>query len=90
MQIGRIVGCTRVLGVSQGYIGLPIRDTQLKDRTDGLLTPAMESAWLLGSDEIEALVAGAPLILRVLGNSHPPVHLRVDKLRQEEPPGKWE
>lgn len=90
MQIGRIVGCTRVLGVSQGYIGLPVKDIVLLDKTDGLKTPAMESAWLLGQDEVDALISGAPLILRVLGNSHPPVHMRVDKLRSEGQPGKWE
>ena len=26
MEIGRILGATRVLGKSQGYLGLPIRD----------------------------------------------------------------
>lgn len=26
MQIGRVEGCTRVLGKSQGYLGLPVRD----------------------------------------------------------------
>lgn len=79
MQIGRIQGTTRVIGKSQGYIGLPLRDIALKDPTDGKITPAMESAWLLAPDEMQALIDGRPLILRVLGTGHPPVNMYVDR-----------
>lgn len=75
MQIGRISGCTRVLGQSQGYLGLPLRDVVTTCTVNGPETPAMETAWLPTPDDIEAIVAGAPIILRVLGTSHPPVML---------------
>ncbi|MBA9070250.1 hypothetical protein FHR71_004016 [Methylobacterium sp. RAS18] len=46
MQIGRIEGCTRVLGKSQGYLGLPIRDEVITCTVGGPKTPAMTTAWL--------------------------------------------
>lgn len=75
MQIGRISGCTRVLGKAQGYLGLPLRDIVINDTVNGPATPAMETAWLPTPDEITAINAGAPVILRVLGTGHPPVML---------------
>lgn len=75
MQIGRIAGCTRVIGQSQGYLGLPLRDIIIDDTVNGPGTPAMETAWLPTPAEIAAINAGAPIILRVLGASHPPVML---------------
>ncbi|TPN79994.1 hypothetical protein [Mesorhizobium sp. B1-1-2] len=75
MQIGRIEGCTRVIGKSQGYIGLPLRDILINDSVSGPDTPAMETAWFPTPDEIAAINAGAPVILRVLGTGHPPVML---------------
>ena len=77
MQIGRIEGATRVLGQSQGYLGLPLRDVVVNSTVDGPQTPAMETAWLPTPDEIVAIVAGAPVILCVLGTAHPPVMLSV-------------
>ncbi len=73
MQIGHIVGCTRELGKSQGYLGLPLRDILIDCTVNGPDTPAMETAWLPTPDEIAAIVAGAPVILRVVGIWHPPV-----------------
>lgn len=77
MQIGRIQGWTRELGKGQGYIGLPLRDVIISCSVGGPGTPAMETAWLPTPDEIAAIVAGAPIILRVLGTAHPPVMLTV-------------
>lgn len=77
MQIGRIEGCTRVLGKSQGYLGLPLKDVLISSTVDGPGTPAMETAWLPTPDEIARIVCGAPIILRVLGTQHPPVMLEV-------------
>lgn len=73
MEIGRIQGCTRVIGRSQGYYGLPLRDIVINDTVTGPETPAMETAWLPTPKELEALNAGAPIILRVIGSGHPPV-----------------
>jgi len=73
MQIGMIAGHTRILGKSQGYYGLPIRDCVINEAVTGPDTPAMESAWHPTPREIEAIIAGAPIILRLLGRVHPPV-----------------
>lgn len=77
MQIGRIEGCTRVLGKSQGYLGLPLRDILLHDMVNGPGTPAMQTVWEPTPDEIAAIVAGAPVVLTVLGTAHPPVMVGV-------------
>ena len=79
MQIGMIEGATLVIGKSQGYIGLPLKDTLYADGT-----PAMESAWFPTPKEIEALAAGAPVILEVLGHGHPPVKLSVGNPPKEQ------
>jgi hypothetical protein len=76
MQIGRIEGATRVLGQSQGYLGLPVRDEMIECDVGGF-TPAMTTAWLPTQEEIDAIVAGAPIYLRILGTGHPPVMLMV-------------
>lgn len=77
MQIGMIEGMTRVLGKSQGYLGLPLRDIVIDSTVTGPDTPAMETAWFPTPDEIAAINAGASIILRVLGRAHPPVMLMV-------------
>lgn len=80
MEIGRIQGTTRVLGKSQGYLGLPIRDVLLNDSVNGPQTPAMQTAWFPSPDELDALKSGAPLILTILGSGHPPVMLGVGEV----------
>ncbi|CZT36166.1 hypothetical protein [Rhizobium sp. 9140] len=77
MEIAIIDGCTRTIGESQGYIGLPLRDIILNDTVNGPGTPAMESAWTASPLELEMLNAGAPVILCVLGKQHPPVMLSI-------------
>jgi hypothetical protein len=80
MQIGRIQGCTRVLGKSQGYLGLPLRDVIINDSVTGPKTPAMETAWFPTPKELEAINAGAPIILRVIGTAHPPVMIETGEV----------
>lgn len=82
MIIKRIEGTTRVLGKSQGYIGLPLRDVVMTCSVGGPDTPAMETAWEPTPDEIERIVAGAPIILRVVGTAHPPVMIDVGSPHQ--------
>jgi len=75
LEIGRIENCTRTLGQPIGWnaerdgpcVGLPIRD----EMHGG--SRCMVSAWIPTPDELAALVAGAPIYLRVIGTSHPPV-----------------
>jgi hypothetical protein len=77
MQIGRIEGATRVLGKSQGYLGLPLRDEVINCSVNGEGTPAMVTAWLPTPDELAALNAGAAVHVRILGAEHPPIMLSV-------------
>ena len=84
MQIGRISGATRVLGQSQGYLGLPLRDVVINCSVGGPATPAMETAWLPTREEIAAIAEGAPLILRVLGTQHPPVMIEVGEVPRRD------
>lgn len=85
MQIGRILGATRVLGREQGYVPLPIRDAIA-------VTPGnqdvheMVSAWLPTADELAKLNAGAPVHLHVLGGCcHPPVKVEVGEAPNDRP-----
>lgn len=73
MHIGMVEGCTRVIGKSQGYLGLPLRDELIHCSVNGINTPAMITAWFPTPEELAALNAGAPVHLRILGVQHPPV-----------------
>jgi hypothetical protein len=75
MEIGRIAGATRVVGKSQGYLGLQLRDEVIVCEVNGPATPAMVTAWFPTPDELAALNAGAPVHVRILGSSPPPMML---------------
>lgn len=75
MQVGMIEGHTRIIGKSQGYLGLPLRDVVINSTVDGPETPAMETAWFPTPREIEAIASGAPIVLTIIGIHHPPVML---------------
>ncbi|NTH50493.1 hypothetical protein G6L09_05830 [Agrobacterium rhizogenes] len=77
MQIAMIEGATRIIGKSQGYLGLPLRDEVINCAVDGDGTPAMVTAWLPTPDELARLNAGASVHLRILGTMHPPVMVEV-------------
>lgn len=77
MQIGRVEKATRVLGKSQGYMGLPLRDDVIHCTVGGPATPCMTTAWLPTPKELEALNAGAPVHVRIIGASHPPIMVEV-------------
>ena len=79
MMIARLQQSTRVLGKSQGYLGLPVRDVIYPDGT-----PVMQTCWTPTPDELEKLAKGANIIVELLGNiqdvdgrSHPPIKLSV-------------
>jgi hypothetical protein len=76
MQIGRIENSTRILGKSQGYAGLPVRDEAINCKVAGLVN-SMVTAWLPTPKELEALNAGAPVHVRILGTQHPPIMVTV-------------
>ena len=83
MQIGRIEGTTRVLGKSQGYLGLPVRDIEVNSTVDGPGTPAMQTAWFPTPAELDAIARGAPIILTLLGSAHPPVLITTGNVPSE-------
>jgi hypothetical protein len=72
MMINAIEGATRRIGKSQGYLGLPLRDEVCPQNG-----PQMVTSWQPTPRELEALAAGAPVYLTVLGTGHPPVMLTV-------------
>lgn len=80
MEIGRISGCTRVIGKSQGYLGLPLRDELVDDAVTGPGTPSMVTAWMPSPDELARLQAGAPIYLRIMGTQHPPVMVSIGEV----------
>lgn len=71
MMINAIEGCTRRIGKSQGYWGLPLRDEPF----DGV--PSMLSSWQPTPAELTAIIAGAPIYVRLMGSDHPPILLTV-------------
>lgn len=68
-----IDGVTRILGKSQGYTPLPIRDELIGDPE----TNTMVSSWEPTPDELRALNAGAHVYIRILGTKHPPIGVGV-------------
>jgi hypothetical protein len=80
MQIGRIREATRVLGKSQGYAGLPIRDEVVTCKVGGEGTPVMVTAWHPTPKELEAINAGAPVHVRIVGVAHPPIMVEVGEI----------
>lgn len=72
-----IDGATRVIGESQGYIGLPLRDQTTNCTVDGEGTPVMVSQWSLTDEERALISQGSDIQLYVVGTRHPPVLLEV-------------
>jgi hypothetical protein len=73
----RIVGATRYLGAPKGWE--PDKDGTcshlaiLDVPSDNGGAPVMISAWEPTPKELEALNAGAPVYLQIVGSAHPPV-----------------
>ena len=80
MQIGMIEGVTRILGRSQGYLGLPVRDEVVRCAATGADVPSMVSVWHPTPAEAKAIAEGAPIYLVIHGFSHPPVCLLAGKV----------
>ena len=81
MMVLHIEGATRVLGKSQGYIGLPLRDELVNCSVGGEGTPQMVTSWEPTPDELARLNAGAPVLLKISGTAHPPVAVDVGEAR---------
>lgn len=74
-----IEGTTRRIGKEQGYLGLCVRDFIYGDGT-----PAMQTAWQPTPSEMALIAAGQPIILTLLGSSHPPMLLEVSTTKPGE------
>lgn len=77
MLTGMIEGATRIIGKSQGYLGLPLRDEIVHCSVGGEATPAMVTAWLPTPAELDALNRGAAVHVRLIGTGHPPIMVEV-------------
>lgn len=77
MLVGYIEGATRVIGKSQGYEGLPVRDELFNSAITGPDTPQMTTAWQPSAEELSALNAGASIRVILVGVNHPPIRLEV-------------
>lgn len=80
MQSLMIKGCTRVVGKSQGYLGLAIRDETYNCTVNGPDTPVMVTAWDPMPDERERIDRGAPILVHITGNSPPPMWVSVGEV----------
>jgi hypothetical protein len=102
VEIGRIVGATRVLGRSQGYYGLPVRDDVIEagelphmlhvmghNPVDGTV-PTMQTVWHLSLEEIERVAAGAGIHVSLVGIAHPPIMVSVGEPPADAPPSELE
>jgi len=69
MMIARIDGATRVCGEGQGYEPLPLRD----EVEDGW--PVMVTAWTPTPAELQRLLAGASVQVRIVGKVPPPMRV---------------
>ena len=77
MMIAMIAGATRVLGQSQGYLGLPVRDQIEHCVATGRDVPSMTTAWTPTPEELAALNAGASVHVTLQGTGHPPIYVSV-------------
>jgi hypothetical protein len=76
VNIHPIKGATRVLGEHQGYFSLPVRDEVVNCTVNGV-SPSMVTEWKPTPEELAAILAGAPIQVRISGTQHPPIMLGV-------------
>lgn len=66
------------IGESQGYTGLHVHFGYVFDHARERQTPALTTAYELSPEQIAALVAGSPLIIRLINvMQHPPIMVGV-------------
>ena len=80
MIISTPIGCTRVIGKAQRYLGLPLRDDVTIDPTTGQTVATLTSAWEPTPAELVALQAGAKILVTLYGAAHPPIMLTVGEV----------
>lgn len=65
-------GYTRVLGRSQGFIGLPVKDAVMECDVGGPVE-TMTSEWELSPQDIAEIVEGGRIRITLQGTAHPPI-----------------
>lgn len=69
---------TVIIGRSQGYMGLAVNFSVVTDATTNGLTPCLRTAHQPTPEEIERIVAGAPIVLELINiQRHPPMSIYV-------------
>lgn len=81
MIVQMIEGHTRIVGVGQGYTGLPIHDDVAEEGV-----PCMVTSWAPTPDELYALMSGANVHISILGTTHPPISVGVGSEPEDVPP----
>ena len=75
-----ITPCTRNLGRPDGTLEEDCSSLPISDDHDPIWGNVMRSAWMPTDDEREAIANGAPIILQIVGKSHPVVCLYTGEL----------
>lgn len=75
MQPIKIDPCTRIMGRPAGTLEEDCSELQISDAHDPIWGNVMRSAWSPSPEEREAIAAGAPIILQIVGKVHPVVAL---------------
>lgn len=77
MKAIKMPGMDYVIGESQGYRGLPVRydlDPSIPFKfTDSHNT--ITTYWEFEPEDIKAVIAGKPLVLRIVAAQHPPIDM---------------
>lgn len=76
----KIEPCTRELGRPAGTLEEDCSSLQISDVHDPIWGNVMRSAWVPSPEEREAIAKGAPIILQIVGHSHPVVLLMAGQL----------
>ena len=76
MIVNVIEGYTHIVGREDGYNGLPLR-SEIIDM-DGEDVRVMASSWSPSPSELNTLLRGGTVVLRVAGRVHPPVSMDVE------------
>lgn len=67
--------CTRVMQRPSGTLEEDCSALEISDEHDPIWGNVMRSAWVPTPEEREAIAAGAPIILQIVGTRHPVVAL---------------
>ena len=75
-----IIGCTRRM-VSPTGMEDECGTLEIEDHHDPIWGNQMRSAWMPTDEEREAIASGAPVILSIVGRSHPVVAVYVGEMK---------